>query len=154
MQTKKSIKLQNDLFYVCTVIERTARKIKRHNKYVVNKIGEKELENLLRFADIYHSENQDEICDNLVKEYRLRKGEFDIINVNEQLCQNVPTINEISKVYERLIWSTTMKGEQISKSVMRIYNNKICRIIDDYNGCAYYAPSAALVQAYTVGYFD
>ena len=30
---------KNDLFFVCSMIERVARQMKQHNKYVVNKIG-------------------------------------------------------------------------------------------------------------------
>ena len=30
---------ENDLFFVCYMIERVARKLHQHNKYVVNTIG-------------------------------------------------------------------------------------------------------------------
>ena len=36
---------ENDLFFVCSMIERVARHIKQRNKYVVNRIG---YDNLLR----------------------------------------------------------------------------------------------------------
>lgn len=151
---KKTIKLRNDIFYVCTVIERTARKIKHRNKYVVNKLGYDALDKLFTYADIYHSENQEEICDSLIKDFKMRKGNFDITDVNKELCDNPSSVNDMAKVYERLIWNTSIKNELVSNAIIRTYNNKICKIIDDYNGCAYYASSSTLTESYRNGRFE
>ena len=34
---------KNDLYFMCYMVERVARKLKQHNAYVVNTIGEAEL---------------------------------------------------------------------------------------------------------------
>lgn len=48
---------ENDLYFVCYMIERVARKLHQRNKYVVNKISKSELLCLISLANILHSEN-------------------------------------------------------------------------------------------------
>ena len=47
----------NDLYFVCYMIERVARRIKQKNKYVVNTIGRDGLYHLLSCAGVLHCEN-------------------------------------------------------------------------------------------------
>lgn len=51
---------ENDLFFICSMIERVARIIHQRNKYVVNTIGKKNMYHLLSCANVLH-------CDNPVK---------------------------------------------------------------------------------------
>lgn len=48
---------ENDLYFVCSMIERTARQLKQPNKYVVNKMGHEALAEKLSLAGVLHSEN-------------------------------------------------------------------------------------------------
>lgn len=41
---------ENDLYFVCSMIERTARQLKQPNKYVVNKMGHEALAEKLSLA--------------------------------------------------------------------------------------------------------
>lgn len=52
-------KKQNDLFFVCSLIDYIARQAKNERKVVVNALGKDELEHLYDLADVYHSENID-----------------------------------------------------------------------------------------------
>jgi hypothetical protein len=61
---------QNDLFFICYMIERVARKIKQHNSYVVNKIGKENLYHLLSTAQVLHSVNPLQV--EITKEERIR----------------------------------------------------------------------------------
>lgn len=54
---------ENDLFFVCSMIERTARHIKQRNKYVVNSIGYDNLLRQLSIADTLHSENPRQVVE-------------------------------------------------------------------------------------------
>ena len=81
---------ENDLYFVCSMIERTARKMKQPNKYVANRMG---------------------------------------------------------KVYARLILSTITHDENYADGILRVYNNLICEVIDNYNGSAYYEPSYFITRA-------
>ena len=48
---------KNDLYFMCYMVERVARKLKQHNAYVVNTIGEAELRHLISVANVLHSVN-------------------------------------------------------------------------------------------------
>ena len=69
---------ENDLYFVCYMIERIARELHQRNKYVVNKIGYDELVNKISVANVLHCENPLKIVDEWIKEYNLEKGDFDI----------------------------------------------------------------------------
>ena len=47
----------NDLYFVCYMIERIARRLKQPNKYVANAMGHDELAKKLSLADVLHAEN-------------------------------------------------------------------------------------------------
>jgi hypothetical protein len=47
---------ENDLFFVCSMIERVARQLHQRNKYVVNTIGKDNLYHLLSVANVLHSD--------------------------------------------------------------------------------------------------
>lgn len=48
---------KNDLYFLCYMIERIARKLHQKNQYVVNKIGQQELTRLICLANVLHCEN-------------------------------------------------------------------------------------------------
>ena len=58
------------------------------------------------------------------------------------------------KVYMRLVLSTLIPGEDYADAILRVYNDKICRTIDNYNGSAYYEPSYYLTRCYYSGTFN
>ena len=64
---------ENDLYFVCYMIERIARELHQRNKYVVNKIGYDELVNKISVANVLHCENPLKIVDEWTKEYNLEK---------------------------------------------------------------------------------
>ena len=144
---------KNDLFYICYIIERVARKIHQPNKYVVNKIGEKELYKLIRNAPVLHCENPLKIESELIEGYGLEEGNFDISDVDKELCDKIPSETAIGKVYTRLIADTLQPDEDFVQGLIRIYNDSICETIDNYNCSAYYEPSYFIARAYYNGGF-
>ena len=144
---------ENDLFFVCSMIERTARHIKQRNKYVVNRIGYDSLLRQLSIADTLHSENPRQVVDDWVDEYRLERGDFDIADVDPELCPNIPSPLDMGKVYTRLIMQTRLDEEDYARGIIRVYNNHICETIDNYNCSAYYEPSYFIARSYFAGGF-
>lgn len=65
VSTRES-KKENDLFFVCSLIEYIARKTKNKKRDIVNKLGEKKIKHLYDYADVYHCENIDKVSDNLI----------------------------------------------------------------------------------------
>ncbi len=144
---------ENDLHFVCYMIERTARKIKQRNKYVVNAIGENEFYRLLSIANVQHCENPLKIEDEWINEYDLKGGDFDITDVNKYFCDKIPSPIDMGDVYRRLIAATMLPNEEYPHGIIRVYNAPICETIDNYNCSAYYEPSYYIARAYNDGQF-
>jgi hypothetical protein len=136
---------QNDLFFICYMIERVARKIKQHNSYVVNKIGKENLYHLLSTAQVLHSVNPLQVEEDFINDFNLEAGNFDIANVDKKLCDKIPSATEIGSVYARLINSIS---NNYVEEITNVYNSDLCEIIDNYNTSAYYEPSYILTRAY------
>lgn len=144
----------DDLFYLCSLIERTARKLKQPNRYIVNSLGKKGLAEKLSLANVMHSENQEAVAARLIVDYSMVAGNYDVTRVNPSLVDRIPTEQDMGKVYMRLILSTLSSHEDYADAILRVYNDKICRIIDNYNGSAYYEPSYYLTRCYYSGTFN
>lgn len=145
---------KNDLFFVCSMIERVARLLKQRNKYVVNALGRNGLLCQLSIAQTLHSENPQAVAADWIDEYGLEDGSFDITDVDTELCKKIPSVLEMGKVYVRLILQTRLDAEDYADGIIRVYNNEICERIDDYNCSAYYEPSYYIARSYFAGAFD
>lgn len=143
----------NDLYFVCYMIERVARKLKQRNSYVANRIGEKGLKHLLSSANVLHAENPLKIESEIISEYKLEEGDFDITKVDSSLCDLVPSPLNMGEVYARLVRDTLKEGEDYSSAIIRVYENPLSEVIDNYNCSAFYEPSYVIARAYREGGF-
>ena len=131
---KEEFITENDLYFVCSMVERVARTIRQPNKYVVNRLGYQALSEELSLANVLHSENP--------------------LAVVPYYCETIPTELQMGKVYMRLILMTMDSTEDYAQAILRVYNNPICKIIDNYNSSAYYEPSPFIARSYFVGSFN
>ena len=138
---------------ICFLIEKVSRHIHQRNAYVVNKLGYDNLYHLTSVANVLHCENSDQVVCDVIEEYGLEQGDFHIENVNRELCTNIPTEFDMGKVYTRLIVDTLYPDEDYVEGILRIYNDEICRTLDDYNNGSYYEPSYVMARAYKNGEF-
>ncbi len=143
----------NDLYFLCYMIERVARKLHQKNKYIVNRITKNEWRRLISLANVLHCENPLKIEDEWIKEYSLQKGNFDIAAVDSELVDKIPSETQMGKVYTRLILATAQPEEDYVDGLVRVYNDEICDTIDNYNSSAYYEPSYVIARAYNDGGF-
>lgn len=143
----------NDLYFVCYMIERVARRIKQKNQYVVNSIGKDGLYHLLSCAQVLHCENPLKVEDDWIREYHLENGEYDVTLVNSELVTIIPSPLDMGEVYQRLIRDTMSSKENYVDGIIRVYNNDICDVIDNYNCSAFYEPSYVIARAYQDGGF-
>lgn len=143
----------NDVYFICYMIERVARKIKQRNKYVVNAIGREELEHLISCAGVLHCENPAKVEADWIENYHLKEGEFDITDVDPELTPHIPSALNMGAVYKRLVRDTLTSKEDYVDGIIRVYNDEICNTIDNYNGSAYYEPSYVVARAYLNGGF-
>lgn len=144
---------ENDLYFLCYMIERISRKIHQRNKYIVNKIPKKEWLRLISLADVLHCENPEKLGEEWIEEYGLQQGDFDILMVDTEFVKHIPTATQMGKVYKRLIVDTMQPSENYVDGMMRVYNNDICETLDNYNCGAYYEPSYYITRAYNNGGF-
>lgn len=143
----------NDLYFLCYMIERVARKSHQRNSYVVNHIEKEEWLRLISLANVLHCENPLKIEEEWIEEYELEKGNFDIADVDTELVDEIPSPTQMGKVYMRLILSTLQPGEDYVDGMIRVYNDEICETIDNYNCSAYYEPPYVITRAYNDGGF-
>ena len=137
----------NDLYFVCYMIERTARALHQHNQYVVEQIGKEELERQLSIAQTSHCLNPEQVTADWIETYQLQSGAFDITDVNRELATIIPTPTQMGKVYARLIMGSMTENENWADAILRVYRNPLCETIDNYNSSAFYEPSYIQVAA-------
>lgn len=143
----------NDLYFLCYMIERVARKLHQRNSYVVNAIERKEWMHLISVANVLHCENPLKIEDEWIENYELVSGNFNIEDVDKDLVDEIPYPTQMGKVYMRLILDTLEPDENYIDGMIRVYNHPICKVIDNYNASAYYEPSYVIARAYNEGGF-
>ncbi len=144
---------ENDLYFVCYMIERTARKLRQRNRYITEKIGLDELRHQLSVASVNHSANPLQVEHDWTVDYSLEKGTFDVTDVDSSLVDEIPDAARIGKVYMRLILDTLLPDEDYAQAILRVYSAPICDVIDNYNCSAYYEPSYVIARAYNDGGF-
>ena len=144
---------RDDVKFICYMIERVARRLHQRNSYVVNKLGEENMNHLISVANVLHSKNPLDVEDEWISEYGLENGNVDVTDVNYELVDRIPTPLQMGKVYERLIYNTAQPNESEVEGIIRVYNNKLCDKLDDYNCSAYYEPSYFKARAYNQGGF-
>lgn len=143
----------DDLYFICYMIERVARKLHQHNRYVANTIGKDELYHLISCANVLHSENPEKVEEEWIENYKLGRSNFDITKVDKELADKIPTSLDMGAVYQRLISDTLDEDEDYVDGIIRVYNNEICDTIDNYNCSAFYEPSYVIARAYQNGGF-
>ena len=74
-------KESNNIFYVCSLIEKIARQTKNHRSVVVNALGKVKLQQIYELADIFHSQNIDQLSDELISKANISTGYFDSIAI-------------------------------------------------------------------------
>jgi hypothetical protein len=142
-------KKENDLFFVCSLIEYIARKTKNTKADIVLAIGKKKLLKILELADVYHSENIAKLSADLVEEYKIKPGNFDTVST---CLYSVPTHWDIGKVYKRLFLEIEKEtGAHCIDLFADVFNSPIARKIDDFNSSMYYESPEYIYESYKQG---
>lgn len=126
-------KEMNDLFFVCSMIEKVSRESKQKQSYVINKIGKENINRLYRYADVFHCENPDKISYELIENNNIEIGTYDKIS---RCKYRIPTYWEVGEIYARLI--INVNKEDIIDTLFEVYNSWIEEIMDNYNSSFYY----------------
>ena len=136
---------ENDLFFICSLVEYIARKTKNTKKNVVEKIGEDNLEKIYKLAEVYHSENIEKVSDEIIEKNNIKEGNYDIIT----LCKyRIPTYWEIGKVYKRLIVMVDNNRDKYIETLMQVLSSWIIEKIDNYNSSMFYESPEYIYECY------
>ncbi len=139
-------KKDNDLFYVCSLIDYIARRTKNTRATVVNKLGKQCLDKIYDLADVYHCDNIERVSEDFIEQVGIEEGNFD--NVGE-CVYHIPSYWDIGKVYKRLIKMVAAdEGIEIIDALMKVYNSFISPKIDDYNSSVYYENPSYIFESY------
>ena len=134
----------NDLFYLCSLIEYIARKTHNTKEYVVNKIGKDFLVKIYNLAEVYHSENIDKVSDEIINECNIENGNYKIDNCKSR----VPSYFEIGAVYERLIKQISGSKEDYIDNLIKVLTSWIITKIDNYDSSMYYENPSYIYESY------
>ncbi len=140
----REIKEHNDLFFVCSLIDYIARKVKSHRSTVVNSIGKEELNRIFSLADVYHSENIDKISDEFIEKFAISSDNFPT-----ESKYALPSHWDIGKVYKRLIINIA-EYEQIDfiSALIKAYNSIVSEKIENFNSSLYYENPSYIFACY------
>lgn len=141
-------KLDNDLFFVCSLIEHIGRTMKTHRADVVSALGKDVIARYLELADVYHCEPIENTASDLINKLGIAEGSFD----NTAGVPNVPTVFDIAKVYKRLIVNIIENnGIAPVDALNDVYNSWINDKISDYGCSMFYESPEYLYLSYVEG---
>ena len=142
----------DDLYFVCYMIERVARRLHRHNLYVVECLGDEGLLHELSIAGTSHCLNPEQVESEWIDQYKMSRGDFYVTDVNPRFTDKFPSTTQMGKVYARLIQSVDV-DDNLPATIRKVYGSPICDTIDNYNTGAYYEPSYVQTRAFIDGRF-
>ena len=136
----------NDLFYLCSLIEYISRLKFRRRKDVVNKLGEERLRRIYIDAPVLHCELIDYVANEYARIAKIRKGRLDIAGNCRYL---VPDYWDIGDVYCRLI--TDVNNGDLIKTLIEVYNSKMSDELLNFNTALYYQSRQYIALSYKAG---
>jgi hypothetical protein len=141
-------KQDNDLFFVCSVIEYIGRTTKNRRADIVAALGKDILVKYFELADVYHCEPIENIAADLIEKCNIAMGNFD----NTAIEYNVPTVFDIAKVYKRLIVNIVENSEFAPiDALISVYTSWISDKISNYRSSMYYENPQYLYLSYLEG---
>ena len=138
----------NDLFYVCSLIEYIARQTKNKRKVVVNCLGIDGIKKQLHDASVNHCLPFEQVGDEVINDYKIPMGNFDSIT---NCKYKVPSFQDIGKLYAILVESSIENGD-FSTEVMNIFSSFISDEISRFNTDLYYQNPDYIKCSYKAGH--
>ena len=93
-------KEMNDIFYVCSLIEYIARKTHNYRKDIIKYFSKEDIKRQLRLAEVNHCLSFEQVSDELIEEYHIRKGKY---NLTENRNPMVSTATDIGRLFRKFI---------------------------------------------------
>jgi len=140
---------ENDLFFTCSLIEYIGRKTKNQRSVVVDALGKSSIRKIYELADVYHSDNLDDVSEEFIEKAALPTGTFDNVAAARYA---VPSHWDIGKVYKRLVLGAAREKQlPVIDALFEVYHSFVCGKIDDYNSSFYYDAPQNILNAFLYG---
>ena len=138
---------RNDLFYVCSLIEYTARKTTNRRRVVAEALGEEGIKKQLLDAGVNHCLSFEQVSDELIEQYHIPTGDFDSITG----CKySIPSYLDIGKLYAIMIEDCAEPGKEASE-LIQIFSSFISDEISNFKTGLYYETPSYLECSYQEG---
>ena len=138
---------ENDLFYVCSLIEYIGRERKLRRADVVSALGEETLRRIYRYADTFHCEQIAKVADDFITLRSIPSGNFD----NVAKCRyGVPGYWDIGAVYARLVEDVADGADPVSK-LMEVYASWMSDALSRFNSDLFYQSRGYIAECYRTG---
>ena len=119
---------EDDLFYVCTMIEFVAKETHNRNSDVVSMLSDKTLEHQLKVACVNHCLSFEQVCDEWIEEYGITEGTAD----NMSNCKyGKASVTAIGREYQKLILDVMECRENVIEVIRKVYGSS------DYKCCVH-----------------
>lgn len=140
------MKNDNNLFYLCSLIEYISRKT-INRRYDVVKQMTGQLQRIYDYADVFHCEPIEKVADDFIQKQRIQNGAYD--NISE--CRYpVPDYWDIGEVFARLI-EDCYEDSDIMKGLQEVYASWLADRILNFNSDLYYQSRDYIAACYTEG---
>ncbi len=141
----------NNLFFLCTLIEFIGRQQKLARSEVVSSLGYETVKHIYEFADVLHCEPISKVADEYIVLCRVGTGTFD----NVLACKySVPSYWDIGKVYARLIQDVSgniSDRKKIIQTLNEVYCSWISDSLSNFNSDFFYQPHDYIRECYFEG---
>jgi hypothetical protein len=139
--------IKNDLFYVCSLIEFTARQTKNKRSVIVEALGKKGIEKQLHDAEVNHCLSFEQVSDEIIEYYKIPNGDFDTITG----CKyKVPGYLDIGKLYSIMVLDCAREGNIVDE-LIKIFSSFISEEISKFSTDLYYQNPSYLECSYKEG---
>ncbi len=139
-------KEENDLFYICSLIEFIGRQTKTKSTWIVNLLGKEELCHIMQHAEVLHCERIEEVADRYIQDFAIEQGNYDKV---AEARGNYPSYWDLGKIYMRLIRDVS-QGDLID-TLLAVYHSWIVDEIENYNIAFYYMSPEYIKTCYQEG---
>ena len=142
-------KEENDLLYVCSLIEYVGRITKNTNAHIVRILGKEGLIKELDLAEVNHCLSFEQVGDETVEFYNIKNGNFDSVGA---CIYRVPDYVAIGGVYRDLILDIKAQhGGQIEDIMFDVFTSFISDEISDFNASTFYENPSYIFHSYEAG---
>lgn len=140
--------INDNIFYVCSLIEFIGRKTKNHRGDIVSKLTDDQLMNELEDATVNHSLSFEQVSDEWIERYEITMGNYDTIT---NCSFKIPSYTSIGKVYSTLILSVDKENDSLIQSIRDVFSSFIIDEITYFESSVYYSNPSYLYWSYKEG---